>query len=878
MINRTLGHYEVIEKIGAGGMGEVYSARDRRLDRIVAIKVLPGHLSQNPELKQRFEREARAISQLSHPHICRLYDIGKEDGIDFLVMECLEGENLAQRLDRGPLPLDELLRTAIQIADALDKAHRQGVIHRDLKPGNIMMTPDGAKLLDFGLAKSDVPVSSSSETDLAAAPTVSSPLTAQGMVLGTFQYMAPEQVEGQPVDQRTDIFAFGAVLYEMATGKKAFTGRTQASLIASIIKENPPPIAQLQPMTPPALDRVVQTCLAKDPDDRRQSMHDLVLELRWIAEGGSQAGVPAPVAVRRRSRERLAWILAAAATALALVAAVVAVVNLRPREPPATIRFQIPAPEGTNWVGSPKVSPDGRMIAFNAGNANGVPSLWVRPLDALQPRNLPGTDGAARPFWSPDSRYLGFFTDGKLKKVAVDGGPPQTIAEARSGADGTWGVDGTILFDGGMADSIRAVPAVGGVPSPATQLDRERGEQVHAWPQFLGDSRSFTYLAVLNGGSSEAFIGSLDPGERRAIGSGSSRVEFDPAGFLVFARDRMLMAQPFDLGALKTTGEAFPIVESVDIGRAGLADFSISRNGVLAFQSAGARTAQLVWVDRNGRELRRVGQPADYSEPTVSPDGKRIAVGIADPRSGSGDLWILEPARNITSRFTFDEADDATPSWSHDGRWIAFYSDRDGLQGIYLRDASGAGDAKLLLEATERHLPSGWSTDDRYLITTEFVDGNITIIPMTDPPGEPIAWLATGFFEGQGTFSPDGSRIAYASNESGGFEIYVQDFPGPGGKWQISNAGGTEPQWSPDGSELYYLDRSRRLMAVAITTTPRFEAQVPVVLFQSNVRADIVTRNRYVVGSGGKSFLLVVPDTEQALAPTTVVVNWMAGN
>ncbi|HEY6147167.1 MAG TPA: protein kinase, partial [Thermoanaerobaculia bacterium] len=448
-----LGPYQIVEAIGAGGMGEVYKALDTRLERTVAIKVVPDHLSKDEDVRQRFEREAKTISSLSHPHICALYDVGSQDGVEFLVMEFLEGETLTDRLSKGPLPVEQLLRYAIEIADALEKAHRQGIIHRDLKPANVMLTKSGVKLLDFGLAKAVAAVTPNSS--MTALPTVAPNLTQAGTILGTFQYMSPEQLEGKEADARSDIFALGSVLYEMATGRKAFEGKSQASLIGSILRDEPAPISVVQPMTPPALDRVVKTCLAKDPEDRWQTARDVLLQLKWIQEGGSLAGLPAPVAARRRNRERIAWAVAAV-LALATAAFAFGWVRRAPA-PLRTVRFEIPPPADITAIDTPRISPDGRLIAFNAIDTSGKPRIWIRSLNALEACPLEGTEGTTRPFWSPDGRFIGFFADGKLKKIDVGGGPAQKICDAPTGADGTWSPEGVILFDGRPNDPINRV-------------------------------------------------------------------------------------------------------------------------------------------------------------------------------------------------------------------------------------------------------------------------------------------------------------------------------------------------------------------------------------------------------------------------------------
>ena len=553
---RRLGPYEILSAIGAGGMGEVYKARDTRLDRIVAIKVLPTHLADRPELRGRFEREAKTIASLNHPHICTLYDTGHQDEIDFLVMEYLEGETLAQRLVKGSLPMEQVLRYAIEISDALDKAHRKGVTHRDLKPGNIMLTKTGTKLLDFGLAKLKQEVVPAN-VPLSDLPTAKDPLTAQGTLLGTLQYMAPEQLEGKEVDARTDIFAFGASVYEMATGKRAFEGKSQASLIAKILEIDPPPISSLQPMTPPALDRVVKRCLAKEPEMRWQTASDLCEELKWIAEGGSRTGMPAPVVAQRKIRERVAWAVAVIAVVAAL--ALASPFFRRSSDEPRVLKIAVLPPEKTTFSvrSLPAVSPDGRRLAFVL-TAGGKDELWVRDLDSLAARALTGTDGASYPFWSPDSRTIAFFADQKLKKTEVAGGPALTLCDAINGRGGTWNNDGVILF-GVFGGSIFRVSAAGGIATALTAPDKASGETDHRVPWFLPDGRHFLYTATNRDPEKVViYAGDLDSKNRKLVVAGNSNAVYSPPGYLLFVRERTLMVQPFDVGKLETTGDRGP--------------------------------------------------------------------------------------------------------------------------------------------------------------------------------------------------------------------------------------------------------------------------------------------------------------------------------
>ena len=612
LLGRRLGPYEILSAIGAGGMGEVYKARDTRLERIVAIKVLPAHLADRPELRERFEREAKTIASLNHPHICTLYDTGHQDEIDFLVMEYIEGETLAQRLAKGPLPIQQVLQFAIEISDALDKAHRKGITHRDLKPGNIMLTKMGTKLLDFGLAKlaqDALPATPNSQL-----PTMKDGITAEGTILGTLQYMAPEQVEGKDVDARTDIFAFGVVVYEMATGKKAFEGKSQASLMAKILETDPPPMTSLTPMTPPALDHVVKRCLAKDPDERWQSASDLCRELKWIVEGGSPAGIPAPELVRRKGLEGLAWGVATIAVVAALALAFLyfhrAPENARP------VRFFISPPGNLAGMGATTsgtsaplaVSPDGHLIAFVALNESGKYVLWVRSFDALTAQALAGTEGASSPFWSPDSRFLGFFAGGKLKKIDTAGGPPVTLCDAPDNRGATWSRDETIVFNPGNRTALQKVNASGGLPTAATVLGQ--GEQAHMRPTFLPDGRHFFYRALTGSLAGPIYLASLDSPDRKLLLNADSQNVLYAQGHLLFLREGTLMAQPFDPRRLALTGEAFPVAEQIQTTGTSppYGVFSTSENGVLAYQmGAAVANPQLVWFDRTGKQIGLLG-------------------------------------------------------------------------------------------------------------------------------------------------------------------------------------------------------------------------------------------------------------------------------
>jgi Tol biopolymer transport system component len=872
-----LGPYEILAPLGAGGMGEVYKARDSRLDRTVAIKVLPEHLSANTDLRARLEREARAVSSLNHPHICILYDVGHQNGVDFLVMEHLEGESLATRLEKGALPPTEVLRYAVEIADALDKAHRQGLVHRDLKPGNVMLTKAGAKLLDFGLARSADPAAGASAFGsgpamLSQTPTMTTPLTAAGMIVGTFQYMAPEQLDGREADARSDIWAFGATVYEMATGKKAFEGHSQASLIASILKEQPRPIAELQPLTPPGLDRIVQRCLAKDPDDRWQSARDMAHELQWIAQAGSVAGVPAPIAARRRIRARLATSVAVAASLGCAVLG--ALLILRRPEEPAVLRFDLRPPTSIQFQDAPRISPNGRHLAYSATDSTGTSRVWVRDMAATAAQPLPGTEGIVqRPFWSPDSRFLGFFAGGKLKKIAVSGGPAITICDAPSGADGAWSRGGVILYDGGTNDPIMRVAASGGIPAPAVLGDSAKGEQV-GWPFFLPDGKQFLFMEITG---RSLRVGSLDSKKTRVLGTGDSRAEYSPPGYVLFARGGSLVAQAFDPGGARFRGEPFPVAEAIQTGPNGGADFSVSENGILVYATGGTQNNRMVWVDREGRELSEVSTAGldNVLNPDLSPDGRRVAIRVQDPQSRTRDLWLVDLVRSVPSRFTFDPRNENHPLWSPDGGRILYWSDAPGAEGLYTKSSSGAGEATRVLESKTEVPCSDWSRDGRFVAYDRGGDkGEVWVLPI-DGDRKPTPLVRGPYDVGQGRFSPDGRWLAYTSLESGRPEVYVTSFPDAGGKWQISNAGGNDPRWNPRGGELFYLSADQRMMSVAVRTNPTFEVQVPRGLFTARVLfPGRGVRAHYVVSGDGQRFLLAAPKTGAALAGSNVVVNW----
>jgi Tol biopolymer transport system component len=879
-----LGPYEILSPLGAGGMGEVYKARDTRLDRTVAIKVLPVSLSDDVERRERFEREARAVSALNHPHICMLYDVGRQGGIDFLVMELVDGESLEDRLTKGPLPLADVLRLGTEIADALSKAHRQGIVHRDLKPANVMLTKTGAKLLDFGLARVDVaPATSSSVSFLPTQPQKA--LTQAGTVLGTFQYMSPEQLEGRDADARTDIFAFGALLYEAVTGHKAFESKSQASLISAIMAGTPAPISSVQPMTPPALERVIQKCLAKDPDDRWQTAQDLSAELKWIASGGSQIGTPAPVAARRKSRERGGWIAAGIFAVLSAALFARALMTHEAALEPIRFAFQPPKDTTLDW---PRISPDGRTIAFVGADLQGKRWIWVRPIGSFDAVRLEGTDGVARPFWSPDSRYLAFFAHNQLKKVAAAGGPTQLICDCPGGSDGSWG-RGVILFDANSTDPIRRVPDGGGAATVAVKLDATQKEVGSAWPYFLPDGRHFLFITNNARGPANVMAGAIDSDKVTVLDAAQSRIEY-AAGHLFYVNQQTLMARPFSPDTLAFTGDAFPITDRVAIQGASLADFSTSQHGDLAYATeALERRSRLTWFDRTGKELGAVGEPALYrGDIALAPDETRaaVAIGTTGPKSGTDDsIWTVDLKRGVASRLTFGSDLQSFPVWSPDSLHIAYStaSKVGPLTRVVQRLASGVGEEQPIGDVKEGVLlATDWSADGKVVLLSWVIGSNVGLVTApADGHADPSVLLKapSPARELNGRFSPDNRWFAYQSNESGRFEVYIQSYPPSGGKWQISTAGGGMPMWRGDGKELFYASPDDTFFAVPIKVIGAgLEVGLPVKLFQHRLAGrDMRNRNNWVSTRDGQRFLVNAPNDDGTRRGIQVVLNWTAG-
>ena len=880
------GPYEITAPMGAGGMGEVYRARDVRLDRTVAVKILPAQFSADPVRKQRFEHEAKTISSLNHPHICVLYDVGHQDGTDYLVMECIEGETLAKRLEKGPLPLEQVLKYGAQIADALDKAHRSGVVHRDLKPGNIMLAPSGAKLLDFGLAKPAAPVLTGA-TLTAATPRP--PMTEDGTIVGTFQYMSPEQVEGKELDGRSDIFSLGAVLYEMLTGKRAFEGKNQLSVASAILEREPTPISSIKPMTPPALDHAIRRCLAKDPEQRWQTGRDLQWELTWIGESTTSAATGHRESGKPKTRELAAWI---AAGIFALIAAIGLWSSLRqPLPEERSFQFKIDPPSGADFLletgGGDAISADGHAIVFVTASSTGS-KLWVRQLDAAIAHELPGTDNGQYPFWSPDSKSIGFFANGKLERIDLAGGPPVPLATASNPRGGTWGAQGTIVFVPSASSGLWKIAASGGPPTQLTTVDAVRGEFTHRWPQFLPDGKRIIYLARGEGPSNNSasiFITSLERPQERTllVKETSASPAYSSAHgkhpeYLYWLRQQALVAQPFDSKQAQLLGDgvSVPGAEVVAVtGALAHSSVSVSNEGTILFGTGGGRY-QLTWLSREGKVLSTVGQPDRYGSLRMTPDGSGLAASLADSASRT-DLWLLDLSRAIPNRITF-QGMFGTGAWSPDGQRIGYHL----LSGrrLMLKNANGTGQEETALQSQYTVYMNDWSPDGRYLIyTQQNREGRfeVWLLPLTgDRKPQPL--LQTAFNDYQGAVSPDSKWIAYTSDESGGFnEVYVASFPTSGTRWRVSSNGGSFPRWSRDGKELFYRALDGTLMVASVRTTPQgLEFGTPASLFRVPEPVGMFAYP-YDVAADGKRILTLMPSKVSGDSPSlTILVNWDA--
>ena len=876
---RTIGPYKIAEHLGSGGMGEVYVAQDIRLGRKVAIKLLPSHYARSEERVRRLNQEARAAGALNHPNILTVYDVGTHEGSPYVVSELLEGQTLRLRLDGTPLPPRKAMDYASQIARGLSAAHDKGIVHRDLKPENLFLTQDGrVKILDFGLAKLKEPnLRSSVDTEAATTPLVTEP----GMILGTVGYMSPEQVRGKETDHRSDIFSFGAVLYEMLTGKRAFHKESAAETMNAIVNEEPPELAETNRNLSPGLERVVRHCLEKNPDERFRSAHDLAFALDALMGSSGQTSTVDPMTGPSRSRERL-WKTAAIALLIVGTVALGILYSRRPQTQGShAVQFLISPTEPQTFANG-VISPDGRRLAINVWDTSGMSMLSVRGLESLDIRMLPGTEtaGSTTGFWSPDSQFIGFFSAGKLKKVEAAGGPPQTICDARNGFGGAWNREGVIVFAPQDSSGLYRVSANGGIPTPVTTLDEARQETSHRWPAFLPDGKHFLYLAQSSKDeNSGIYVGTLDSKSTKRLIDTNVAGAYASPGFLLFTRERTLMAQAFDADRLEFTGDAFPVTEelnrSIVLGQAG---FSVS-NDVLTYMRFAEQRGRLEWFDRTGKPLGAIGSSGMYINLSLSRDGRKVAAARVDAHTGTRDLWLFDISRSTLVRFTFNPEDDWLPIWSPDGNRIAFASDQDGPGNLYQKPSSGAASDEQILKTNERKWPTDWSSDGRYIVYTSSSSKtrlDLWILPM-EGKRTPFPYIQTQFNEDNAKFSPDGKFIAYSSDESGRYEVYVQTFPWSGSKWQISTGGGVQPSWRRDGKELFYISPERKVIAVDIKAdSPIFEAGSIKTLFQTRLPDYPGPRNYYDVSGDGQHFLMNSILNDANATPINVVVNWTA--
>ena len=887
-----LGPYEIQSPLGAGGMGEVYLARDSRLNREVALKVLAPRFASDAGMRERFELEARAISQLTHPNICAIFDVGSQEGTSYLVLELLEGESLADRLSRGPLPLSQALRTGRDVCAALAAAHRKGIVHRDLKPANVFLSSSGTKLLDFGLAKLRERVE---EREISKLPTRDAPpLTGAGSVVGTLGYMAPEQLEGKPADARTDVFALGSVLFEMVTGRRAFAGETSASLIAAILTSEPPPASTLRDVSPLALDRAIRTCLAKDPDQRWQSAADLGRELEWIESEGSRAGRESPAAGARRAVRRftpgpwIPWLVAAISGAITIGAVLRARAPGGP--PPRVVRFEVAPPKGTAILTSNEttvlaVSPDGSRLAFivtdtpraSAGltgiSASGEErGIWVRDLAKLESRPVPGTDGASSLFWSPDGRSLGFFTPGRLKRIDLAGGAAVPLCEVPvgTGSSGTWGAGDDILFTNTQENTVHRVPASGGTPVPLLEGDASKGEIRLAWPWFLPDGKRFLYLARLR--DRTARIMYRAPGEApRPLVAVCSGVQYGGPGRLLYVRDGTFLAHRFDWRTGRLEGEPVSIAPRVNYFQAsGRASFAVSASGTLAYQPHES-VSHIAWIDPTGRELATVGPPGNYRDLSLSRDGRRVLLDKREPGIGTMDVWSFDLERNVDSRITSSPDTEANPREIPGRQGIVYSAVRGGQPQLVRRDLASGREEPLVPREGAFQWAEDLSPDGRTLVYTERTATSpfdIWALPLS-PPGPPVPLVQSRFTKSEARFSPDGRFLSFISDDSGRPEAYVMSFPAGGVKSRLSTGGARLLRWSRDGRELYVLSADLRLVSVSVRTSPSLQIGAPRELFRIRGKP----WNAFEPSPDGKQFLAVVPDLIADEQPLTVVVN-----
>ena len=874
-----LGPYEIVCLVGAGGMGEVYRAHDARLGREVAIKVLPTDYADDPDRLSRFKQEACASSALNHPNILSIYDVGQHDGSPYVVSELLEGETLRKRIAGTAMAQRRVIDHALQIAHGLAAAHEKGIIHRDLKPDNIFITNDGrVKILDFGLAKL-TQIDGNRTQSQSTIPTRRAD-TDPGVVIGTIDYMSPEQLKGNAVDQRSDIFSFGAILYEMLTGQGAFHRESVAETMSAILQEDLPELSNANKSVSPALERLVDHCLEKNPESRFHSASDLAFALEAISTSSTLThSVPvSTITPRGMTRREMVFGSVAALAVIAAVALGVWYFRHEPTEAHA-VRFFVNPPEKASF-GPFAISPDGLRLAFVASDASGKALLWLRPLDSPNAQPLSGTEDALYPFWSPDSRFIGFFAGGKLKKIELNGGTVQTLCSASIPRGGSWSSTGLIIFGPSPNEPLYQVSETGGPASPLTKLEPSRQEASHRWPHFLPDGRHFLY-SILGGPQSQGiYVASLDGKEnRRLLNISNSIAMYAAPGYLLFRREATLMGQAFDLDKHQLSGDAFPVAEQVGFDLSTFQTyFSVSQTGVLAYSAATGGKTQLTWVDRTGKEIGLVSQPANYIRPSLSPDGKRVAVDGSDLQ-GNRDVWVLDLGSGNPTRFTFDPAQDLFAVWSPDGSRIVFGSDREGPRNLYQRSATGASKEELLLKTDFNAYPVDWSRDGRYIayvINDPKTKIDVWVLPLSGDQ-KPFPFANTEASERGARFSPDGRWLAYVSDESGIPQIYVQSFPSSGGKWQVSTTGGYHLAWRHDGKELFYVSADKKMMAVDIKGEgATFEAGAPKTLFDLRVPTFTGSQAQFAVTADGQKFLIANTFGENRSEPITVALNWTA--
>ncbi|HLX83496.1 MAG TPA: protein kinase [Terriglobales bacterium] len=885
-----LGPYEIIAPVGAGGMGEVYRARDTRLGRDVALKILPESFARDLDRLRRFEQEARAVAALNHPNILAIHDIGEQAGSPFLVSELLEGESLRAALDRGPLPQRKTLEYGVQIAHGLAAAHEKGIVHRDLKPENIFVTKDGRiKILDFGLAKLAQPAGAEPDE-----VTLTSPHTAVGVVMGTASYMAPEQVRGEVADARTDIFSFGTVLYEMLSGLRAFRRDTAAETMTAVLKDDPPEISQASRVVSPALERIVRRCLEKSPEQRFQSARDLSFALSSLS--GTEASAISrplePVGGRPAALSGLAGLVTGLGALLALlaVAAITWYVARRP-QPTTRMEFALAVPDEMS-ISHMALSSDGSMLVFvSPEESSALPMLFVQRVGSPNIAALAGTQGASYPFWSPDNAYVGYFANGKLLKIAISGGTPQVLAVALAGRGGNWGSKGVIIYSPDSESPVTRINADGTGMAPVTQAIRTTQDQSHRWPLFLPDGDHFLFWAGNFGNLKEdrtsgIYLTSLAGKERKLVALCHSSFGYD-AHNLFYADDQhQLVSVGFDLSSGAVSGSTTVVTNLVGFQPSTYwSAFAVAPNGTLIYNTnVGAAESALTWIDRAGKELGHVGEPAIMDNPTLSPDGSRVAVDVSDEKANNVDIWIESATGAGNSRFTFDPSEEVAGVWSRDGNLLAYRMADVGGSSLFVKRSSGlereSKKYTVSTTAMDDVIPNSWSLDDQQiLITRQTPSGNhLELLPAAG--GDPKRFLSSKGSETNGQISPDGKWVAYASDESGNWEIYVTSFPGAAGKWQVSRGGGTEPRWRGDGKELFYIAPSGMLTAVPVNAQSEFATGTPMPLFQIHGRAPISSTDvfTYDVAKDGQRFLVNRYVKPEHVPPLTILLNAPVGN